>query len=224
MPNQLILRNKVKQHLLSQITERKLQIGKTLNLAKLSRSLAISVTPIREALSQLEQVRIVRAIPNRGFIIPELSHTEAKHLYDTIAELEVMALEACTFSEQTIKRLNTVQLKLQQVHTPMVRLQHRIAFHHLLVRDCPNTILLALLEDLEARVLFYEQLYITDASFYEQVDNQNEAIIQAIAEDNVPTAALILKMNWMSISEYIQKQLLREKTVYFETIEPPNRR
>ena len=44
-------------------------------------------------------------------------------------------------------------------------------------------------------------------SFYNKADNQHEAIIAAIEEDNVPTASLLLKMNWMIILNYILKQL-----------------
>ena len=172
-----ILRNNVRKHLLKKILKGELTIGKTLNLAQLSRELDISVTPIREALSQLEQARIIKAIPNRGFIIPELSYEEARDIYNTIAQLEVIAVENSDFKKSTIHGLRQEQLQLQQTHTPEARLNSRITFHHLLVQDCENKILLAILEDLEARVLFYEQLFITDSSFYEQIDNQNESII-----------------------------------------------
>ncbi|MDT0607570.1 GntR family transcriptional regulator [Croceitalea rosinachiae] len=214
MNSKAILRNKVRKHLLNKILDGNLAIGTTLNLAQLSRELKVSVTPVREALSQLEQARIIKAIPNRGFVIPELSYEEARDIYDTIARLEVIALENSNFKKSTIHALREQQLHLQQTHTHVARLNSRITFHHLLVQDCTNQILLAILEDLEARILFYEQLFITDSSFYEQIDNQNESIIQAIEEDNIPTAALILKMNWMNIFEHVRHKLILKKTVY----------
>lgn len=219
MNSKVILRNKVRKHLLVQILNGNLQIGKTINLAKLSRELKISVTPIREALTQLEQARIIKALPNRGFIIPELSYEEAHDIYNTIAQLEVMAVESSEFKKSTIHNLRSEQLHLQQTHTTEARLNSRITFHHLLVQDCSNKILLSIIKDLEARILFYEHLFITDPAFYEQIDNQNEAIIQAIEEDNLPTAALILKMNWMNIFEHIRNKLIAEHTVFHDTIE-----
>lgn len=219
MNSKAILRNKVRKHLLQKILNSDLHIGKTLNLAELSRELKVSVTPVREALSQLEQARIIQAVPNRGFIIPELSYNEANDLYDTIAQLEVIALENSDFKKSTIHSLREEQLHLQQTHTPSARLNSRITFHHLLVQDCTNQILLAILEDLEARILFYEQLFITDPSFYEQIDNQNESIIQAIEEDNIPTAALILKMNWVNIFEHIRHKLILKEPVYHTVLE-----
>ncbi|MET1259365.1 GntR family transcriptional regulator [Flagellimonas sp. DF-77] len=220
MKKKSMLRDTVKSHLLEKIQHGQLHIGQTLNLAALSRALGISVTPIREALSQLEQARIIKAVPNRGFIVPALSMQEAEHLYKTIAELEVMALEASTFDARSIAGLKSEQRVLLQTHTAVARLESRIRFHHLLVARCPNSILTQLLRDLEARVLFYEQVFVQNGAFYEHIDNQNEAIIQAIEEDNLPTAALILKMNWMSVFEYIQKQMLREKELTYEELRP----
>lgn len=211
----MILRNRVKSHLQHEILKGRLKIGKTINLAKVSRDLKVSVTPVREALSQLEQARIIKAIPNRGFIVPELSLQEATDLYHTIAELEVMALEHSVFDPDTIILLQRQLLRLQQAHTETARLRHRVAFHHCLVKRCPNAILLQLLHDLESRILFYERVLLTDPAFYEKTDNQNEAIVRAIEEDNLPTAALILKMNWMSILDYVKAQIIKQQPVYF---------
>jgi len=205
-----ILRNRVKAHLLSNIKSGKLIHGKTINLAKLSRELKISVTPIREALSQLEQSHIVKAIPNRGFVIPELSLAEARDLYNTMAQLAVVALEDTRFTKNTIAQLENELLMLQQAHTASKRMQYRIRFHQLLMKDNANKVLFLLISDLEARIFFYEQLYITDA----------ESIIRAIKEDNQPTAALILKMNWLNVAERIKEKLLRKQKVDYQTIHP----
>ncbi len=202
-----ILRNRVKNHLLGQIQKGELEIGKTINLASLSRKIGVSVTPIREALSQLEQSRVISAVPNRGFVVTRLTRREAKNLYETIAQLEITVVENCTYSDADIDALRKQQLKLQQAHTPEARLDARLGFHDLLVQNSTNTVILQILDDLKTRLLFYEQAYGVEASFYENVDNQNEAIIHAIEEDNVPTAALILKMNWIIVLDYVEKQL-----------------
>nr|WP_299382164.1 GntR family transcriptional regulator [Allomuricauda sp.] len=202
-----ILRNQVKSYLLGQIQKGELEVGKTINLALLSRNIGVSVTPIREALTQLEQSRVISAVPNRGFVVTQLSKEEAKHLYETIAQLEIMAVEGSNYTDTDIEALRSQQLKLQQAHTPLARLEARLGFHDLLVKNNSNLVLLQILDDLKTRLRFYEQSHGNDASFYENVDNQNEAIIQAIEENNVPTAALILKMNWMVVLEYVENHL-----------------
>ena len=124
-----------------------------------------------------------------------------------MAELEVLAMDKSRYDGTLIKELKKEQLHLQQTHTPEARLASRMHFHRLLVKNCTNTILKDILRDLESRLYFYEQVFINDASFYETIDNQNEAIIRAIEEENVPTAALILKMSWMTVLDYIKMKL-----------------
>ncbi len=202
-----MLRDTVKEFLLEQIQKNELKVGKTINLASLARKTNISVTPIREALSQLEESQIIRSVPNRGFIVPELTLKEAKDLYETVSQLEIIALENSEIDLKQIEKLKKQQLKLQQSHTADARLRERFKFHDLLVTNCQNTVLLHILTKLKSRIRFYEHILVKEASFYENSDNQNEGVIRSLEENNVPTAALILKMNWMMVLQYLEKRL-----------------
>ncbi len=201
------LRTQVRDHLLSQMVKGELQIGKTINLAALSRELNISVTPIREALTQLQQANIIKAIPNRGFIIAELDVKEAEDLYNLVASLEVMAIENTEFDTQDIEALKLQQQVFEDAKDALSRIQADLEFHRLLTKGYENDLALQILNDLKTRIFFYERAFMTDDSFYNKSDNQHDAIISAIADDNVPTASLLLKMNWMLILNYIQKKL-----------------
>lgn len=201
------LRTQVRDHLLSEMIKGKLKIGKTLNLAALSRELNISVTPIREALTQLQQANIIKAIPNRGFIIAPLDVKEAEDLYSLVASLEVMAIENSEFDEASITALKLQQQVFENAQDALSRIQADLEFHHLLTKGYDNELALKMLYDLKTRIFFYERAFMTDASFYNKSDNQHDAIISAIEDDNVPTASLLLKMNWMLILNYIQKKL-----------------
>ncbi|PIB23726.1 transcriptional regulator [Maribacter sp. 4U21] len=201
------LRTQVRDHLLSQMVKGELQIGKTINLAALSRELNISVTPIREALTQLQQANIIKAIPNRGFIIAELDVKEAEDLYNLVASLEVMAIENTEFDTQDIEALKLQQQVFEDAKDALSRIQADLEFHRLLTKGHDNHLALQILNDLKTRIFFYERAFMTDDSFYNKSDNQHDAIISAIADDNVPTASLLLKMNWMLILNYIQKKL-----------------
>ena len=52
-------RDKVREHLLKEMQKGRLQPGQNINLAAVAIVLGISVTPIREALTQLQQAHIV---------------------------------------------------------------------------------------------------------------------------------------------------------------------
>ena len=201
------LRNKVKDHLLFQIQNGELQIGKTINLAALSRVTDISVTPIREALSQLEHSGVIRAIPNRGFIVAKLTKEEIKDLITTISELEVLALEQSMADTGNLEALAHIQQDMAPCKDLGERLQLRFAFHEALTHGCPNQVLLQLIKDLRLRLRFYEYQLVRELSFFEKMDQQTHAIVQAILQDNIPTACLILKMHWMSVLDYLSAQL-----------------
>ncbi|RDY61583.1 GntR family transcriptional regulator [Flagellimonas nanhaiensis] len=210
MTQSLVLRDSVKDYLLGQIQKGELPIGKTINLAKLSREIGVSVTPIREALSQLEHARVIKAVPKRGFLVTRLSKEEARDLYEMTAQLEMMALEASSFSKMDLNTLRTHHKKMEIAGNSKDAISHRFEFHGLLVQNCKNKVLLQILEDLKMRLLFYERGLGEDSSFHSLLNNQNEAIVQALEEDNLPAAALILKMSWMAVLEYVESRLDRK--------------
>ena len=201
------LRDQVRDYLLSEMITGNLKIGKTINLAALARHLKVSVTPIREALTQLQQAHIIKAVPNRGFIIAELDVEEAEDLYELVANLEVMAIENSEFNEEDIINLKNQQEVFENAPDAISRIQADLEFHRLLTKGYKNDLALKILNDLKTRIFFYERAFTNDDSFYNKSDNQHESIISAIADDNVPTASLLLKMNWMLILNYIQKKL-----------------
>ncbi len=203
-----IFRDEVREHLLLEMRQGNLQEGQVINLAALARKLGVSVTPIREALTQLQQSRIITAIPNRGFIISELSLKEAQDLYDLVADLEVLALENSSFDEASIEKLKSQQVVFKNAEDTIARIGAKLEFHRLLTENYSNALAQRILEDLKIRIFFYEREFMADDLLYSKSDNQHDAIISAITDDNLPTACLVLKMNWMLILDYIQKQLL----------------
>jgi len=208
MANQISFRDAVRAYLLRQMREGHLNAGDSVNLAALARTLKVSVTPIREALTQLQQSQVIEAIPNRGFFIKNLSHEEAKNLYEIVAQLEVLALEESTFDSATIVDLRKQQQLIQKAENPLERINAYMDFHHLLTKNYNNTVAQQILGDLKTRVFLYEKAFMSDETFYYNTDNQHEAIISAIEEDNLPSAALVLKMNWLLVQDYIEKQLV----------------
>ncbi len=202
-----VLRDSIKEHLLFQIQNGELQVGKTINLAALSRATGISVTPIREALSQLEHAQVLQAVPNRGFVVAKLSKTEVKNLIEIVAQLEVMAVEQSEFNSEEMEVLARLQSKMEATTTIAEGLSARFNFHNHLAKHCTNKVLLQILKDVKLRLHFYEHDFIQDFEFFKKLSAQTRSVVEAIQQDNVPTAALILRMHWMSILEHIEAQI-----------------
>lgn len=207
MTQKINFRDQVRQHLLKQMQKGELHLGKTINLAALARHLDVSVTPIREALTQLQQSQIIKAVPNRGFIIAELKSHEAKNLYELVANMEALAMEESEFDETALIKLKQQQETFIKSNTALEQVNADMKFHHLLTCNYKNEIAQQILLDLKIRIFFYERELANEVEFYKNAHNQHYSIISAIEENNSPTAALILKMNWLQSLGYIQKLL-----------------
>lgn len=202
------IRDKVREYLLQQMQEGTLEAGQSINLAALSRKLKVSVTPIREALTQLQQSQIVQAIPNCGFSIAKVNPEEAKNLYEIVAHLELLALEESDFDEATIRQLKEQRDVVAKAEDALERVNAYMEFHRLLTANYNNMVLQQILKDLKTRIFFYERAFMANDSFHYNSNAQHDAIISAIEDDNIPSASLFLKMNWMLIQSYIEKQLV----------------
>lgn len=208
MSDKTNVRDKVRAHLLEQMQEGNLEAGQSISLAALARKLKVSVTPVREALTQLQQSQIVQAIPNRGFSIAKVNPEEAKNLYELVAHLELLALEESTFDVAAIERLKNQRDVVAKAEDSLERVNAYMEFHRLLTDNYNNSVVQQILTDLKTRVFFYERAFMANDSFHYNSNAQHDAIISAIEEDNIPSASLFLKMNWMLIQSYIEKQLV----------------
>jgi DNA-binding GntR family transcriptional regulator len=200
-------RDQVREHLQNQMLSGNLNAGQTLSLAGLARELDVSVTPIREALTQLEQAKIISSIPNRGFIISDIDVKEAKNIYELIATLEALAIENSDFSEPDFVELNAAQIKFNQAKTAIERVKADLDFHECLTKNYDNPFARQIIKDLKTRIFFYEKSYMEDAGFTDVSDDQHLEIIELLKTGKQKQAAKLVKKNWLIILKYIQKHL-----------------
>ena len=75
--------------------------GDSLNELRLSKSLGVSRTPVREALMQLELEGLVKNIPNKGAVVVGVSEQDVEDIYEELEELEqCMALQEYYLKKQ----------------------------------------------------------------------------------------------------------------------------
>lgn len=200
-------RDQVREHLQDEMLLGNLNAGQTLSLAGLARQLQVSVTPIREALTQLEQSKIITSIPNRGFVISEIDAKEAKNIYELIANLESLALENSRFSAKDLKDLEKAQTKFGKAKTPIEKVKADLDFHEILTRNYDNPFAQQIIRDLKTRIFFYEKSYMEDVGLTDVSDEQHFEIIELVRTEKQKKAAQIVKENWLIILQFIQKHL-----------------
>src|SRR5688572_3748277 len=79
-------------------------------------SMAVSRTPIREALGRLASEGFLERLPHRGFRVPEESVANLLELYPIVASLELLAgrLAFDRFSTEDVARLRDINARLAE--------------------------------------------------------------------------------------------------------------
>jgi len=204
MITKIIFRDQVRELLLEKMRSGNLSTGQTLSLAGLARELEVSVTPIREALTQLQTSRIIEAIPNKGFIIPELNKEEAIELYELLSTLEALAIENSTYDVTTIAKLKKQQKKFKNTNKAIDSVNEDIKFHDLLTSKYNNKTAQSILADLKMRIFFYEIAFMQLQNFQNKSSNHHDIIISHIENGQIQKAIKVLKVNWLQILDFIE--------------------
>lgn len=205
MIQKVIFRDQVKSHLLKEIVEGNIKPGEAISLAQFSRNLEVSVTPIREALSQLQQIGIVEVIPNRGFRLPSLTLKEAKEIYPIIARMESWAVNEGEFTEARMQKLVVANENFLNAEKPMDAVLADEKFHSYLIEGCTNETLIRMIKDLKVKVLIYEIEFMKRKNYTEQSNEEHNQIIQALINHDKEAAIEILLTNWQGSLDFISK-------------------
>lgn len=204
MIKKITFRNEVKKALLKAMLKGQLVPGQRINLPDIAGILEVSVTPVREALTQLAETGIVSYIANRGFIVSELSLEEAVELYEVIAILEASALENSDFDGEILEELEAYQHKFESAAAHEERVYCDMIFHQKLIEHCPNQLIKKLIEDMRIRVFFYEMEYMSIDNLKEVSDNSHRLLLQHLRNHEPEKAAQELRRNWqLSIDQVL---------------------
>ncbi len=140
-----VLREQVKDILLHRIVSGELKPGERLVETRIASELGTSQAPVREALRDLELLRLVESEPFRGARVREFGDDELIEVYPVRAVLEELAAkEACTRLDGDVAVL---ERELEAMRAAAKRgdvnalVQHDIAFHRLIVEASANAVL-----------------------------------------------------------------------------------
>jgi DNA-binding GntR family transcriptional regulator len=96
-----VLREQVKEILLERILRRELAPGERLVETRIAQELGTSQAPVREALRDLELLRLVESVPFRGARVRAVRDEDLLGVFPVRAVLEELAAQECgTASER----------------------------------------------------------------------------------------------------------------------------
>ena len=140
-----VLREQVKDVLLQRIVSGELQPGERLVETRIAQELGTSQAPVREALRDLQLLRLVESEPFRGSRVRVFDEEELIEVYPVRASLEELAARLA--AEKLEGDVSALEVEFEAMREAVRRgdtnalAQHDIAFHRLIVEAAGNSVL-----------------------------------------------------------------------------------
>ncbi|WP_031510127.1 GntR family transcriptional regulator [Streptomyces megasporus] len=146
------LREQIREHIVEGIVSGRWKPGERIVERRIAVELAVSQTPVREALRELEALRLIESAPNKGVRVRNLTAADLEEIYPVRAGLEQIAAElaAPRLAEDVSALEPHVALlhEADRVGDSEAQVRHTVAFHRELVRAAGNSVLLHTWESL----------------------------------------------------------------------------
>ena len=140
-----VLREQVKDLLLQRIASGELKPGERLVETRIASELGTSQAPVREALRDLEQLRLVESEPFKGARVRAFGNAELVEVYPVRAVLEELAAKEAT--KRLAGDVTALEAEVEAMRAAARRgdvnalTRHDIAFHRLIVEAAGNPVL-----------------------------------------------------------------------------------
>ncbi|MCX5378737.1 GntR family transcriptional regulator [Streptomyces sp. NBC_00091] len=189
------LREQIREHIVEGIVSGRWKPGERIVERRIAVELEVSQTPVREALRELETLRLIESAPNKGVRVRNLSAADLEEIYPVRAGLEQIAAELaaprlavdCSALEPHVAAL----WEADRVEDGTAQVRHTVGFHREMVRAAGNSVLLHTWESLGIEVftaLSIRWLGTVQKSYAEE----HEALVAAFRSQD-PEIGLLVK-------------------------------
>jgi DNA-binding GntR family transcriptional regulator len=176
---------------------------------QLSQDLGMSRTPVREALSVLEQEGFVRSIPRRGLIVVRKSKREVVEMITVWAAIEGMAarLGAPRVTEMDLAELHALVDVFQEDPSEQLSEYSRanMAFHRAIIRIGGVELMTSLTDNLFIHMRAVRAVTMTQDNRAQRsiVDHRN--IIAALEQHDAGLAERLVREHTMGLAAHVEQ-------------------
>jgi DNA-binding GntR family transcriptional regulator len=186
--------------------------GSRINEVHLARDLGVSRTPLREAIARLVREDALVTVPRVGAFVRPLTVEEFDQIYPIRALLDPEALRLAGLpSRQHIDRLERLNARIHTVTDPDTIIALDDEWHLLLIDECPNMVLIELIQRFMCRTRRYELALMRERHQVDVATDTHSEILAALRHGELETAATILKLNLETGGEPIRRWLLERE-------------
>lgn len=188
------------------------QPGTAIRETSLAERFGVSRTPVREALSRLQQERLLERVA-RGLQVPQVDPQQVIQIYDMRILLEEEAARQAAKSRQfpDLMRLEALLQRDRQLEDPddHTRITTNLEFHAALWNCAHNPVLRDLLDRLSTHLIHAPRSTLSTGNRWTESLDEHEALINAIEQQDSDAAGKIARKH-METARALRLQLLRE--------------
>jgi len=177
---------------------------------QLSLSLGVSRTPIREAMTLLEQEGLLRTVPRRGIFIVRKTKRQIVEMIEMWAAIESMAARLATLnaSDGDIAGLRKMFDEFRNA-TPAEHIeeysQANIAFHQAIIRLSGSHLMGQTLENLFIHVRAIRRMTIAQADRASRSIVDHMRIIEALEKRDTELAERLVRQHSLDLAAHVEK-------------------
>lgn len=175
----------------------------------LSEALGVSRTPIREAMTLLEQEGFLRMVPRRGIYIVRKTKREIVEMIQMWAALESMAARLATTqaSDEEIRALRHMFDNFRDT-TPAEHIQEysdaNIAFHQAIVQLSKSQVIMETIKNIFIHVRAIRRMTISQSDRASRSIADHLRIIEALEKRDTELAEKLVRQHSLDLVDYVQ--------------------
>jgi len=178
------------------IVDGRLPPGERINEVHLSQRLGVSRTPLREALSRLVTEGAIDNASRFGNFVRPLTLEEFEQIYDIRPLLDPEALRLAGIpSPDRLRQLEKLNAKFVAARDPETAIARDDEWHLELLADCPNRVLVDIIENIMMRTHRYELALLRERPNVIRSGQDHARIVKALRARDLKGACAVLKHN-----------------------------
>jgi len=199
------------------VLEHRLAPGTKLKEVQLANLFGVKRGLIRKVLTRLAYSKLVEQTPNRGATVASPSVKEGQDLFAARRAIESAILETliARVDDNDLQQLDVMLRREQQAYLhgdTAQALALSVDFHRELARMAGNSVLEAYLNDIIRRTPLVILAHLGADEDNRCRNQEHEAIVDAIARRDVPTAVAVMNQHLLQIESKIQHKPSQQDT------------
>jgi len=200
--NNIRLADQAADRIREMIISEELPMGEPIAEIPLSNAFGMSRTPIREAISQLEQEGLLKTIPGRGAFVAEITIQDIHEINELRRVLEPLAIESAIeeITDQEICQQHKIWLNFKHQYdktdkcpkSDLLAIEdHKL--HELFSKKCKNKRLRNFLNILRIQTLRYMSAYWSTEEYVNEIIDQHIEILESLKSRDLERAQKAIK-------------------------------